>query len=220
MLHRLEADARCGHELGFGTSNRTSSRICEDLKEGHRAELLALDRALTTDSTAGAKRSAVCSRTGHFKGNRCTRRRPGDGPRRVHARVRGARSSVAEGFCSGSGAGAVMCPRGSSSSSAESRAWVACQYFGASSRQRSRGQYGTMRTISEKYGAGFEVVQLAGGDEREGCCRRRRRGRRSRRTSIPPADATARSSRSASCCPCGAGSAVRRARGKSSSFRS
>ena len=39
-----------------------------------------------------------------------------------------------------SGAGTVMCPRGSASSPSTSRTRVAAQYLGASSRYRSRGQ--------------------------------------------------------------------------------
>jgi hypothetical protein len=58
---------------------------------------------------------------------------------------------LAEACCSGAGAGGtVMCPRGNASSASTRRARVAAQYLGASSRYRSRGQYGMTRKMSAR----------------------------------------------------------------------
>lgn len=60
------------------------------------------------------------------------------------------RGQLGEACCSAASGGTVRYPIGRSSSAASSRALVASQYFGASSRYRSRGQYGTTRMISAR----------------------------------------------------------------------
>jgi len=85
-----------------------------------------------------------------IEGKRCTERRSGTRSRR-RACSRPWMAFVQRGEpCSLGGGGTVMGPRSRSSSAGTMRPRVASQYLGASSRYRSRGQYGTTWMISER----------------------------------------------------------------------
>jgi nucleoside phosphorylase len=142
-------------EMESGGVYRAARERCPMLAIRGISDIVGLKRS--NDWTKYACASAAAFACAYLRTrpvrNRFTKTRPGRGPGSLpKSGARWKRSSQLVGLCScgGNGGGTVTCPRGLSISVGLSRARVRAQYFGESSRYRSRGQYGITRITSAR----------------------------------------------------------------------